>query len=504
MNIRRAFRVAVGLVDRMASFKTIEAGLHAENLRPGRPRGLNVEQLFTLLLTMQLTKRAPHLEGVVTMYEDLHWGDVKQLGLERLTTNQVRYLFDRLDEYLALTTDIEPNHPGKSTNLSAELQLLMDQFASTSDVVANSYPRSVAIDGTRISIPAKPLKWVVQKGKKKRAIYADPDITFHAMPKSNDGRTEYNSSQGYGATTVVNVDTGNGLPLTTAAFNVADMTMTYTEEHVLGAPLVDFLGRTSSVDEIYMDTGYSIHADFRAAVRRNDMRPHMPLHPIHQSSHDIWDGIIASADVLVCPGAPETLLSIKGVGGDELASLVSERAAYELRRHGAPAGESSQRFTCPARAKRVRCPLYSPSMRLPTSLPTVLSPPGVQHKICEQETVTVPQHMLSFLQERPFGSVDHSERVGYRQPVESSYRQLKSLSSGGLTRDAVAVRGLVKFAMLFGCILAAENVRRALSKLKAHLSDTPRQLSSRFPWLDLKNPVLQALTDTASDRGPPD
>ena len=57
---------------------------------------MSVEQLFTLLLTMQLTKRAPHLEGVVTMYEDLHWGDVKQLGLERLTTNQVRYLFDRV------------------------------------------------------------------------------------------------------------------------------------------------------------------------------------------------------------------------------------------------------------------------------------------------------------------------------------------------------------------------------------------------------------------------
>ena len=137
------------------------------------------------------------------------------------------------------------------------------------------------------------------------------------------------------------------------------------------------------------------------------------------------------------------------------------------------------------------------------SLPKVLNPPKVEYKICAQETVTVPRHMLSFLQQDPMGSSGYQSRVRYRQPVESSYRQLKSMTSGGLTRDAVAVRGLVKFTILFACIMAAENVRRALSKLKANLSDSLEGLLGRFPWLDMKSPVLHALRDTASGRGPP-
>ncbi len=111
--------------------------------------------------------------------------------------------------------------------------------------------------------------------------------------------------------------------------------------------------------------------------------------------------------------------------------------------------------------------------------------------------------MLSFLQQDPIGSAGYQDRVRHRQTVESSYRQLKSLTSGGLTRDAVAVRGLVKFAILFACIMAAENVRRALTKLKSSLSDSPEDLLSRFPWLDMESPVLHALRDTASNRGPP-
>jgi hypothetical protein len=67
----------------------------------------------------------------------------------------------------------------------------------------------------------------------------------------------------------------------------------------------------------------------------------------------------------------------------------------------------------------------------------------------------------------------------------------------------VAVRGLVKFTILFAYIAAAENVRRALSKLKANLSDSLEVLLSRFPWLDMESPVLHALRDTARGRGPP-
>jgi hypothetical protein len=323
------------------------------------------------------------------------------------------------------------------------------------------------------------------------------------MPKTDGGNAKYNDSQGYGATTVVNVDTGNGLPQTTPAFSVADMTMTYTQEHVPGEPLIDFLGDTSSVEAIYMDTGYSHHEGFRTAVRRNAIKPHMPLHPNHQTTHDIWDGIVATADVLVCPGTPGTLLSMKGADGNDLTALVNERAAYELSQHGASSGDSDQRFTCPARAGRVRCGLYQPSLRLPLSVPTVLNPPEAEHKICAQVTVTVPRHMLSFLQQDPMGSAGYQSRVRYRQTVESSYRQLKSLTSGEPTRDAVAVRGLVKFTILFAYIAAAENVRRALSKLKANLSDSLEVLLSRFPWLDRESPVLHALRDTARGRGPP-
>ena len=503
MNIRRAFRVAEKIVARLPTVQGLEERLDANNLRPGRPRQLKTPQLLTLLLTMQLTKRPPHLEGVHTMYEDLHYADKRRLGVESITTNQVRYLYDRLDEHFALNHDVEPNRPGKSTNQNPQLQALLYEFATVSNVVAANFPRSVAIDGTRIPMPARPRQWVEQGGKSKRPIYADPDITFHTMPKTDGGKTQYNSSQGYGATTVVNVDTGNGLPQTTSAFSVADMTMTYTQEHVLGEPLLDFLGGTSSVEAIYMDTGYSYHEEFRTAVRRNSIKPHMPLHPNHQTTHDIWDGIIATADVLVCPGTPSTLLSIKGVNGKDLTALVNERAAFELRQHGVSSGDCDQRFTCPARAGRVRCPLHPPSMRLPTSLPTVLNPPDVEHKICAQQTVTVPKHMLSFLQQDPIGSAEYQGRVRYRQTVESSYRQLKSRTSGGLTGDAVAVRGLVKFAILFACIMAAENVRRGLSKLKSSLSDSLEDLLSRFPWLDMESPVLHALRDTASNRGPP-
>lgn len=83
--------------------------------------------------------------------------------------------------------------------------------------------------------------------------------------------------------------------------------------------------------------------------------------------------------------------------------------------------------------------------------------------------------------------------MGGRQTVESSYRQLKSLTSGGLTRDAIAVRGLVRFALMFGPIVAAENVRRLVSKFGKFLDQSDGMLAHQLRWLDLASPVLKGI-----------
>lgn len=93
--------------------------------------------------------------------------------------------------------------------------------------------------------------------------------------------------------------------------------------------------------------------------------------------------------------------------------------------------------------------------------------------------------------------------MGGRQTVESSYRQLKSLTSGGLTRDAIAVRGLVRFALMFGPVVAAENVRRLVSKVGKFLDQSDGMLAHQLRWLDLASPVLKGIRIAAGLRAPP-
>lgn len=502
MNDRRAFRVSRSVVERMSLLTTLDVELVRHDLRPGRPRGLTVGQLFTLLIVMTLTKRPPHLTEVVIVFENLHWSDRRELGLESLTIHQVRHLLDRLRDLLAIHMNVSRNRPGKSTADNPMLQRLLDEFAAASDAVSPEYRRDLAIDGTRLPVGARARSWVLEAGRKtKQPTYADPDITFHSM----EGRSGYNSAQGYGMTSIVTVAKHkvDDPPQTTLIFSVADMTMTYTQEGVLGEPLLDRLPATLRGATIHTDTGYSDYKNFRTAVLRNGLNPSMSLHSNHQSTHDTWDGVVAAADTLVCPGTPATLLSIRGVNGEDLSRLATERASYELRQHGKRTDAGNHRYTCPARAGKIRCPLYGPSMRLPASTPTVAHPPQARHKVCTQQTVTLPSYMLTFLQQHPVGTQAHATSFGHRNTVESGYNQLKSSRSGGLKKDSILLRGLVAYSLLLSCVVVAENVRRVERKLSRHTSASIDDHKSLFGWVDQDSPVIAGLLAHIDDHSPP-
>lgn len=502
MNDRRAFRVSRSIVERMSLLTSLDVGLVRHDVRPGRPRGLTVDQLFTLLIVTALTKRPPHLTEVVTVFQNLHWSDRRELGLESLTIHQVRHMLDRLRDLLAIRTNVRRNRPGKSTADNPMLQKLLDEFAEASDAIAPEYRRDLAIDGTRLPVGARAKSWVLEAGRKtKQPTYADPDITFHSM----EGRSGYNSTQGYGMTSVVTVakHKDDDPPQTTLIFSVADMTMTYTQEGVLGEPLLDRLPASVRGATIHTDTGYSDFKSFRVAVLRNGLNPSMSLHSNHQSVHDTWDGIVAAADTLVCPGTPPTLLSIRGVSGEDLSRLTTERASFELRQHGKRTDAGDHRYTCPARAGKIRCPLFGPSTRLSASKPTVTNPPKTEHKVCTQQTVTLPGYMLTFLQQYPVGTQAHAVSFGHRNTVESSYNQLKSSRSGGLKKDSILLRGLVGYSMLLSCVVLAENVRRVERKLRRYTSASIADMTSRFGWVDQDSPVIAGLLAHIDDRSPP-
>ncbi|MDA2979754.1 MAG: hypothetical protein O3B42_08370 [Actinomycetota bacterium] len=73
----------------------------------------------------------------------------------------------------------------------------------------------------------------------------------------------------------------------------------------------------------------------------------------------------------------------------------------------------------------------------------------------------------------------------------------------GLSGDVIAVRGLVKTALLYGVMVAAENAMRLIGSIRKEqirLVDAP----SVFEWLDTRPPVWLAIAglDTPA-RGDP-
>lgn len=505
--VRQAFRIAMHVVAACDPLEYLEARLVEQNLRPGRPRGLTVQQLMTLLLCMALTDRPMFIERVPTMLQDLSPSDRHELGLQHVTSNQVEYLYARMARILQPDLDIPDNTPGKVSTLNAYLDGLLNGLMSASTAVRPDFERGAAIDGTRVASRYQYTWGTDRTTGKKVKRFSDRDTTFHVMPTTDDrGNTDYKDICGYGITAIVNTplhtNADSTVPMATEALAVSDVVMAYTQAHVIAAPMVERIGAFGGIKSLVADNGYYHHPDFPDVVRQAGIDPVMPLHTDRKGVRDVHRGVVATADTVVCPATPSAFLDIKGVSGESLERTVEKRGPYELVPHGKRKPDGSQRFSCPAVRGKVRCPLVDRSMRLSNELPTV-KPPQSEHAVCTQKTITLPGHFLTYVQTHSVGTETNRTFMGYRQRVESSFAQLKSRRGGGLSGDTIAVRSLAKTAVLYGVIMAAENVMRFIGSI-AKLAGSVRDAPTEYDWLDTKAAVWLAVLELVGrPRGDP-
>ena len=490
----------------MTVFEELERRLQADDLRPSRPRILTVPKLFVLLICMALTNRNLHLNTVPIMLRDINDVMPGALGIYDITENQVYYLFDRIHDHLNIEWPTPDNRPGRSTHHIPFLQSILDAAADSTSGIRAGYVRKGAIDATRIHKPARAIKWRIKhedlnkptSKQKKYPVYPDPDVTFHTMPEEDKrGNKDYRPDQGWGLTSIVNVIDGDHIPQTVSAFAVSDMVFSYTSEHVMLRPVLAHLSESTDITDVLADRGYSGHPGSWIVAKRHGMNFIVQLTENHQKVHNIYDGVRAVDDVLVCPYVPDKNLSILGLSGDELTRRVEDRAPYTLRLHGKPLPDGSCRAMCPAKAGRVRCPFVSESLRLDPGLPTVETPDKPEFRICAAKggTITLPASMVMFLQKYTHGSKGWKSRIHARNTVESSYRLLKSNTSGNLTGDELLVQRLVKNSLLIMCKIIGENVKRIANKVRRHAGDRLETLTARFAWLDSTSPAILAINE---------
>jgi hypothetical protein len=220
------------------------------------------------------------------------------------------------------------------------------------------------------------------------------------------------------------------------------------------------------------------------------------MNQIHLGVRDSWNGMIETDDTIVCPGCPETLITINGVAESDLKQHIAERAHYEPQRHGKRKGAGSMRFTCPAVRGKVRCPKQPRSLRLSNELPTVTNAPTGGHAICrETRSRSPPKHSPA--------SKSTRSAVQNSQNSKGSAQFTKAVSEQSRTKSVrllsnIAVKGIVKTGIMTTLIFVAESIRHVLRFLAKERKVARFSLNEHLPWIDEQSPLWHAFIEGES------
>jgi len=245
--------------------------------------------------------------------------------------------------------------------------------------------------------------------------------------------------------------------------------------------------------ELVADRGYTKNGakDWAGPLRKLGVRPVMDLTQRQMGSQGITDdGVKAVNGCLACPAIPEKLIDQARIEDFETVEdreakfdLVEKARLYEMVPHekNPDPVTGDQRFTCPARAGKVRCVNFEPSMKAsPAKVPTIYPDQSLQADpptVCTQQTVTIRgSFAVDVRQPYLWGSQDWFDAYDRRTPnVESSFGNLRQPGKQHMARGRIMVMGKAKVSLLLTFQVAAMNIRLT----DAYLRTSKKKASSR-------------------------
>lgn len=192
------------------------------------------------------------------------------------------------------------------------------------------------------------------------------------------------------------------------------------------------------------------------------------------------DGVRFAAGIPHCPGAPDHLGVIPGLGLDpsprevaEFKTQIELRKQYRLYKNQEldPITGKAQ-WQCPARAGTVACPLVAGTVQAAghlmtttgQSIPIIDSPPDpndpICPKVCTQATVVIePGDLRKLIQPNYWGSEDWREMHAKRSVVEGSYGNRKNPDTENLRRGHHRAGGIGRTMLYSIGAVASYNLR---------------------------------------------
>lgn len=210
------------------------------------------------------------------------------------------------------------------------------------------------------------------------------------------------------------------------------------------------------------------------------------LHPARRGHTSTVDGVVIIDGNAYSPGIlnyPQLVNATPPPIGSTRAAWAAFFDVIELRRpfllpaHGRPdPAASSARVACPALRGKLGCPVRGTvPLVISKGVPEVFTPPMAPlPTICTAKTVTLPTDVLAHAQDGGllFGSRAWYDAYTRRRPrVEGTNGILKNPAGGHIEKMRLRVRGLARFSILAGFIVAANNIA-AVDSWRAELART--------------------------------
>jgi hypothetical protein len=197
------------------------------------------------------------------------------------------------------------------------------------------------------------------------------------------------------------------------------------------------------------------------------------LHPARRGHTATVDGVVVIDGNAYSPGilnypqlvnaAPPPIGATRAAW-DIYFNLIELRRPFLLPAHGRPdPAATSARLTCPALRGKLGCPVRGTiPLVISKGVPEVFTPPVAPlPPICSAKTVTVPTDVLAHAQDAGllYGTRAWYDAYTRRRPrVEGTNGIIKNPAGGHIEKMRLRVRGLARFSILAGFIVAANNI----------------------------------------------
>ena len=488
------------IIDASGAAPRIEAMLHAGV----RARQLSVRTLLAGMCLTQADGRPAHLTRVHRALTALPEDEQLRLGVTADWKNGPRLLTYRQAEYTfglvadALGKDEPDGLP--SPGLQAACDQLLEASVPGKFKDASASP---AVDWTALEPFSRP-------PPRGTSDCAGPEASW-GHRKNNLLRSEDELFYGYylSAGTTAREENGAAVPELARRATISSCrhdpvpaftpVLTAMPEH--GAPLGDVLA----------DSGYShrIPQHWAAPLRAAGAQLVQDLHPHDRGPKGTHEGAIIANGNLYCPRTPQPLLEpvplAPGATREQTAAhdaKTAEAARYKLGRLTADDADGYHRVACPAAAGKIRCPLRPASMKLDRDRPEILQPPEHPQACCEQQTITVPPHVLAkTAQKHDYPSAAWRRSYARRTGAERGFASAKDPASNDITRGWCRLMGLTPLMLFTATLLVVRN-QRILTAWNTRQQENARRAAKGLPPKTRKR-RRKTLTTIAAGTGPP-